>query len=406
MNRNHIIYVGNFCISEMDAQSQLIIGNSLALQALGFKVTMVGNDSSLVGNKDPLHSRYTLPEGIECFNIPFCRSIKELLGGQQLRSLELIMSHIGLSKIKYIICYRSLGFANLIFGLSNFAHKNGIKIIYNCADIHDMNHGSLIERIIKKANRWLLHQAISKKMDGLIAVSHYIKDYFATRTRYPIVVIPPLKDTKLIIPSNFIINRKTRCIVYAGVPFPIDGRAVNESAYKDRIDLFIDLLSEIEDIPYRLDIYGVEKEQYTRVVTRQKEILDRLSDRIVFHGRIIHNKTIEIVSSADYTVIYRLKNQMTMAGFSTKFVESICCGTPPIVTDTSDYIKYCGKGAEIIVLDTTDKNRQVEVIRDCLLRSDKEILFMKESCFNSKLFDYRNYVPVFKSFLEQIEQMI
>ena len=58
-------------------------------------------------------------------------------------------------------------------------------------------------------------------------------------------------------------------MIYAGTPFPIDGRRVSPSAYKDRVDLIIDLVYElIKKYEYKitLDIFGISKKQYTDVI--------------------------------------------------------------------------------------------------------------------------------------------
>ena len=404
MRRDFAIYLGNFSVGRMDAQCQLVIGNSLMLRELGYHVIMIDNDPQSEGDSNPFSCKVTTREGLEYYTIPFHKSVQELMGQQQMMALKRILLEIGVERIKYIFCYGSLGYANLLFSISHFCKKHGIILLYNCVDIPDLNHGSTIERIVKKTDRWILHQAISREMQGLIAVSSYIKDYFGRKTNYPIIVIPPLRDT-MQIPEVYVSgDDKLHHLVYVGVPFPVDGRQVSESAYKDRIDLFIDLLNEIDDFDYRLDIYGLEKDQYLSVVRRQEETLNRLGEKVVFHGKVNHTEALEVVKKADFTVNYRVKNQMTMAGFSTKFVESVSCGTPPIVTDTSEYTAYCDKGADIIILDPDDHASQIDTMRRCLSLPKDEIRSMKSNCYNSRLFDYRRYIENFSSFLNSVDQ--
>jgi len=401
--RNKVVYIGNFSISKMDAESQLVLGNSMVLKNLGYDVTLIGNDSTLGSCTTPLQTLRHLPESFPCYNILFKKSLKELFNRAQLSSVIQILQVIGTESILYIVCYGSPGYAKLLFRLSDFAHKHGIKIIYNCVDIPELNHGSLIQKIAKKVDRFFLHQAIIRKMDGVIAVSTYIQQFFSRKTRCPFVVIPPLKDT-----SSFVLDWKpkstnVRNIVYVGVPFPIDGRQVSETAYKDRIDLFIDLLTQMPDIKFQFDIYGLNKDQYTNVVKRQRAILEQFNDRIFFHGRIDHDTALKVVSQADFTLIYRRRNKMTMAGFSTKFVESICCGTPAIITDTSEYIRYQEKGAKIVVLNPDDWKQQSETLSAALSLDDQTLMELKQACLNCKVFDYRNFVSPMKDFLSKVD---
>lgn len=401
--RNKIVYIGKFWAGAMNAEAQLVLGNSRILRELGYEVVLIGNDPKLGSNVDPLGTLKMLPEGFPCYNIVFRKNLKELLSGIHLKCCLEILNSIGPETIKCIICYGSPGFATVLFGLSKFARRNGIGIIYNCVDIHNMNHGSFAERCVKKTDRAFHHLAIEKKMDGVIAVTPYIRQFFANKAKCPFVVIPPLKDTSAFSLSYHPDGSGVRHIVYAGVPFPIDGRKVSECAYKDRIDLFIDALIQTENVKYRFDIYGMKKEQYVNVVKRHKEVLEQYGDRIVFHGRIDHDAMTRVVSEAEFTVVYRVKCQMTMAGFSTKFVESICCGTPVIATDTSEYIHYRSKGAKLFILDPDDPARQKKTLETILSMSDQEFLELKRACFESRIFDYRNYISALRDFLAEVD---
>lgn len=402
--RKKIVYIGSFCISKMDAQSQLVIGNSKVLQDLGYEVTLIGNDPDLA-LRNTSEKRHVDVEGFKCYNVFFSKSLSGLLHSKGLFSeVKEILKNIGLDKIKYIICYGSVGFANQLCFLSEYANKNGIKIIYNCVDIPVQNHGTFIQRIVKKVDRSYMHWIIANKMDGLIAVSKYIEKFFLEKKpNFITTVIPPLRDIKIksIVKHNCY-QRKN--IVYLGVPFPIDGRKVEESAYKDRIDLFIDLLALIDDAESKckFDVYGLTKEQYLKVVYRQADFINAHPELVKFHGRINHNEAERIVAEADYSLVYRLKTQMTMAGFSTKFVESISCGTPVIMTDTSEYTEYINKGIPCIMLDLDDVDRQKEVLKAALNKLPEEILDMKKKCISSGVFDYRNYLEKIEGFLNRI----
>ena len=401
--KNEIVYIGNFLIGQLDAQSQLILANCKIFSELGFHTTLIGNDNELARSEDVLKNK-TIVDQISCYNIKFNKTAKDLFASMiMFKHVEHVLDYIGAEKIAYVICYGSLGFAVQIDILQRWCHKRKIPLVDICADLPVMDHGSLLQRVFKKFDRAYMHWIIRKKADGLIAVSEYIKRYFAKQSDYPIITIPPLKDTQLnmLKPGR---NDDLRRIVYVGVPFPIDGRKVDESAYKDRIDLFIDLLCSVtERVPAcRLDIYGLTSEEYLRVVSRQRDLLEKYQDMIVFHGRIEHNAALQIVADADFTVVYRLKNKMTMAGFSTKFVESISCGTPVIMTDTSEYAHYVELGASSVMLDVDDLEQQRCALVKALNKSSEEICDMKRSCYESRVFDYRNYIEPMKAFLTAV----
>lgn len=395
------VYIGDFSPSKMDAQTQLVIGNSRILRELGMDVTLICNDKDMVMDSEAFHHGNI--EGFECYCLRFSKSLKGLLNSVEMFSqVKNILDKLNAREIAYVFCYGSIGFANQLLMLSDWCKKNHVHIIANCVDLPDVNHGNMVERIVKKLDRVIRYNAMSNGMDGMIAVSRYIQDIFAQKSNYPIAVIPPLKDVQEMEKYDFAPRDNVKKIVYVGVPFPIDGRKVDESAYKDRIDLFIDLLCAAACKDWRLDIYGITKEQYSRVVTRQQPLLARYQKQIVFHGRIGHENALRIVADADYTVVYRLKNRMTMAGFSTKFVESISCGTPVIMTDTSEYTSYIEKGAVCIMLDVSDEEQQRCALEYALTKSAEEIVGMKRQCRECGVFDYRNYIEIMRAFLEEV----
>lgn len=399
--RDRAIYIGNFAPSRMDAQTQLIIGNCKILKELGFKVTLVCNDSDVVERGEDYH--YSILDGFECYSLKFSKSIQGALASRDMFELvKSILETVGSNSIAYVICYGSLGFAVQMHWLSRWCKKEKIKIIANCADLPDVKHGSGVERFVKRIDRDLRNYSIASQMDGLIAVSGYIKQFFSQRSNYPIAVIPPLKDTKELDEYVFPPREKIKKIAYVGVPFPIDGRKVDESAYKDRIDLFIDLLCSATCRDWRLDIYGMTREQYSCVVTRHVDLLKKYQNQIVFHGRVGHDEALRVVADADYSVVYRLKNRMTMAGFSTKFVESVSCGTPVLMTDTSEYIKYAEKGVPCVILDLESAEQRKRALEDALRQTPDEMIEMKERCRNSHAFDYRQYTQLMRDFLERV----
>ncbi len=394
-------YIGNFKVGICDAQSQLVIGNSKLLRALGYTVTLIGNDNTLAARQDIRNSRKTI-EGFDVYNLSFSKSAKDFLKSRSIHH-QIIRILQGLSDLKMVICYGTPSFAPELSFLHSWCRQHNIAFIANCVDIPNQSHGSGMEKCIKKLDRRWREHIYNYKTDGIIAVSSYIARQYVQRKKKPVVILPPLKDsdTLPIIPST---KHPSIEIVYVGVPFPTDGRKVDEEAYKDRIDLFIDLLTSVPDVgkPVHLNLYGLSKEQYLHVVTRHTQLIKDNEDKILFHGRVEHKKAMEAVGQADFSVVYRLPNQMTMAGFSSKLVESISCGTPVLYSDTSDYVNYLQDGKHGFLLNIEDPEKAQKKLAEILRTPFEEIAAMKECCRQSKIFDYRNYMDSLKAFLNQV----
>lgn len=394
-----IFYIGDFKSTIMDAQCQLVLGNCMILRDLGYNVVLIGNDPN-AATEDPILSKQYI-DGFEFYNIAFDRSVKGIFKIRK-NTKKVVSILAQYDTPQFIFFYGTPGFAEQLNQLYLWCKRRNVKMVYNCVDISSLAHGSKFERFAKNVDKKVKENFIVHKADAVLAVSSYIKQYYYEKKPKPISIIPPLKDINtnaLQENSNSIID-----IVYVGVPFPTDGRIVDEAAYKDRIDLFIDLLLSVKGKtrPFCLNIYGLTEEQYVRTVQRQKEKLEHNSEIIQFHGRIPHQESIERLMKADYSVVYRSVNEMTMAGFSSKLVESIWSGTPVIMTDTSDYKQYLSTGDMCQVIDYQDPITAQEQIIAALNKDINQINSMKKRCYESNIFFYKNYIEEMRKLLMQL----
>lgn len=398
-----VFYIGSFKASIMDAQCQLVLGNCEVLRSIGYNVVLIGNDSALAHQNDVLQSK-TYIEGFEFYNVSFHKCMHDLLHADDLHAdiLKILACY---SQVDIVICYGSPAFAIEIGKLAKWCRKYKVVFLSNCVDLSSQSHGNFVQRVIKRIDRYYRDQVLRNETDGIIAVSSFIAEYYEKGKQHPIVIIPPLKDTRRMLSPVVKTNSRTT-LVYIGVPFPIDGRRVDVSAYKDRIDLLIEQLCSIRDKaePFQFDLYGLSKAQYLHVVPRHSNLLKKNSDIVFFHGYIDHEEALETVRKADYSVLYRERNQMTMAGFSSKLVESISCGTPVILSDTSDYAQYLKDGKMCYFIDINNSDNAKATLIKALNVGRKEITAMKKACYESRVFDYRNFVAPMRMFLQSVKR--
>ncbi|MCR5823784.1 MAG: glycosyltransferase family 4 protein [Lachnospiraceae bacterium] len=390
-----VFYVGNFKPFLMDAQCQLVLGNSMILRDMGYKVVLIGNESSEKSEKD-----VSVIEGFDCYNVEFNKSLKGL-AESYLKHCELCEIFSRYEKPAMIINYGTYGFAIQLWLLWKWCKKNRIPLISNQVDLSSLAHGTFIERVIKHFDV-LIKKRVTLRSNGIIGVTEYICDYYKKDFHAPTTVIPPLKK-KI---EEYEINKTEDLvtIVYVGVPFPIDGRKVDEEAYKDRIDKFIDLLLRVKDRvrDFKFNLYGLTQEQYLRVVDRHSEIIKNCGDRIKFFGRIDYAESLEVMKKADFSVVYRDVNEMNQAGFSSKLVESIACGTPVIMTDTGDYTKYLKDGENCFVLDPTDPQKEQDRLVEILNMDDEAIMSIKNNCREQDVFNYERYIDRMSGFVNEV----
>lgn len=387
----YIYYIGNFDFNLFNAQAQLVLSNGQIFRELGYEVIYIGASTKEVSPK--LSDTKMNVNGFTVYTVSFSKKIKDLIiwkrNDNQIK--KLLEKNNG--KIEAVVLYGSTGFAIQVSSLSRWCKKYDISFIANCVDVSATSHGSLIQRVVKTIDLKWKNSIFKNESDAIIAVSKYISKYFNKKEEKPGVIIPPLKDCSFMpIPQQITDDDIVR-LVYAGIPFPVDGRKVDISSYKDRLDIVLELFSKIYNFNknIKLDIYGITKEQYLNVVKNHFSLVDSLKSAVYFHGIQDSEFIMHEISKADFTINLRDVNQMTSAGFSTKFVESISCGTPAITTNTSDLSNYLIEGKNGFFIDITDKNIALKQLNEILGIKKVEIMRMKEFCYNSKMFDYRNY---------------
>lgn len=91
-----------------------------------------------------------------------------------------------------------------------------------------------------------------------------------------------------------------------------------------------------------------------------------------------------------------------MAGFPTKFVEALSCGTPVLTNDSSNILDYLEEGLNGFILDYPDQDKLVKSLNSALSKTKEKNKSMKEYLSNRFSFDYRNYITSFREFMNKI----
>ena len=212
-----------------------------------------------------------------------------------------------------------------------------------------------------------------KKMDGVIAISRYLYDYYKDVVKT--VLVPPtvdLEDPKWHRERRLIANSPIT-LVYAGSP---------GTGFKDRLDLIVDEVENHQNI--KLIVIGINEDQFFDSLNRQKKKFSNIE----FKGRLPHTDAVKAVCDADFQMLIRDHNRKNDAGFPTKFVESMSCGTPVIATVFSNISDYMNDGVNGFFV--KDDNTLGAVLRRVSELSSEKIVSMKQHCIDMRDFDYRS----------------
>ena len=142
-------------------------------------------------------------------------------------------------------------------------------------------------------------------------------------------------------------------------------------------------------------IVGITKEQYLEQNADDSANIGK--NNIIFLGRVSHEESVKIVSSSDYLIFLRERNRVSMAGFSTKFVEAATCGTSVITTDTGDLKQYISGMNLGYVLENPQGLSSVLNLPFEILKKDSN-----DSDNIKDLFDFNKYTNRFEEWIERV----
>ena len=356
-----VLYLGGFELPDKNAAAQRVVANAKLLREMGFEVSFIGI------SKD-IKNALAVVDGFVSTPVPYPIGIKQWI--HQICTFISIKVILG-RKPDYVVLYNFPAIASL--KILKACHKHGIKVVHDLTEWESNNRWSPSD-MMRKIDINLRMRYCVKKMDGVIAISRYLYDYYKKYTNT--ILVPPTVDLtagKWNRQRELSAGDKIK-LVYAGSA----GFGV-----KDRLDTIAKAIVKFPNMQF--DVIGMTEGQY---VSGYGE-LPKDCKNILFHGRLPHTETVKAVQDADFQFLIRDSNLKNNAGFPTKFVESITCCTPVIATLTSNISDYLKDGKNGFVVD--DSHSLDDVFGLISKLSPSEIIQMKEDCKNCTVFDYREY---------------
>lgn len=365
-----IVYLGGFEMPDKNAAAQRVFANALTLRQLGYEVIFIGP------TKEHTHmvSEYN---GFKCDYIDYPRTLKQWV--------KYITTFVHIERIleytpDFVILYNFPSIASL--KILKACHKRNIKVLHDLTE-WETSSGWSPREIIRKVDIGLRMHYCMKKMDGIIAISRYLYDYYSRYTRT--ILVPPTVDlvnTKFERSRQLTVNNPIQ-LVYAG--------SVGVGN-KEKLDYIIECVSRVHAL--QLTIVGLTTEQYERIYGP----LPGGCKNVKFCGRVSHKEAVRIVCASDFQMLIRENTLKNKAGFPTKFVESMSCCTPLIATASSNICDYLIDGETGFIVN--NQNSLYDVLIKISLMSNDDIVRMKEKCRTIMSFDFRCYQEKFSRLFE------
>lgn len=358
-----LLYIGGFELPDKNAAAHRVIGIGKALRDIGFNVVFLGTSKSQLSDVKIMDTK-TEYFGFECFSYAYPNGTKEWI--RQISGISIFTSFIEqLGNITDICLYNFPAIAQE--RMVNYCHKHGIKCYGDITEWYIADKSDFLRSKIKTFDSEYRMRFVNKKLDGLIVISRYLQKYYANRR---IIYIPPLID----IDDNKWRNDYKKSddvlrLVYAGDP-----------GNKDKIDILISALKHVKR-EYILDIFGITRKEYLKKRHEDSSFI-LCAKNIRFHGRQPHLDILRYLKKANYSCFFRERDKVSSAGFPTKFVEAISCGTPVITNRTSNFSDYVSKNTNAFVVNDLD----ITSISKALEKVPYSINVLCDT------FDYRKYI--------------
>lgn len=356
-----ILYLGGFEMPDKNAAALRVLSNANLLREMGYKVSFIGISKNI-------KSTPKIVNGFKSCSVPYPNGI--------FAWIYHIFIFIKFSKIlsykpDYVVLYNFPAIAS--FRILIKCHKSGIKVVHDITEWESNNRWTPTD-IMRKIDIKLRMEYCIKRMDGVIAISRYLYDYYSNYTNT--ILVPPtvdINDIKFKRNRRLIANHPIR-LVYAGNI----GRG-----NKEKLDYIVNCVSKMNSM--KLTIVGFTLQQYKKIYGEPLEDLCNIE----FRGFVPHQDAIKIILSSDFHMIIRENSLKNMAGFPSKLVESMSCCTPVIATNFSNICDYITNGKNGFIVN--ESNTLLDILRHISQMTDYEIIKMKEQCRDFDKFDYRYY---------------
>ncbi len=357
-----ILYIGGFELPDKNAAAQRVMAIGKTLNKIGCNVSFIGVSK----DGDTGESSF---DGFSYKSLPYPKTIKQWF--------RHIWEFVPVKEIEAynpdgVILYNFPAVAG--YKILRYCHKNGIKVFHDTTE-WEYAEGGTPRDIIKNIDTWLRMNYCLKKMDGVIAISRYLYDYYASKVKT--VLVPPTVDLE-----NRKWDRGRELIAGNKVKLVYAGSAGVKS--KDRLDYIIKTICQFDNM--ELKVVGLTKDQYEK----DFDAMPKGSHNVVFTGRLAHTDAVKAVIEADFQVLIRENTLKNNAGFPTKFVESISCCTPLIATLSSNVGDYLIDGKNGFIVN--DHNNLYDVLDKVSKLSVEDRVKMKCYCRDNNPFDFRKYI--------------
>jgi len=346
-----IVYYGNFPYG--GASANLVRYFSLALSLQGNNVEVVLPTGVSGGNKaEQILVRKGSIEQVRFRRLSYILHPRNPLGkladyliGSVNQIIYLFQQSLS-GKLDLIIQYNTTVISTLILVIVKIILRK--KLIIILPEFYEKPQGKKISfALIKWYDFYWGLSCISKKADGFITASHYLKAYALTHIKrnVRVMVLPNVMD-----PSVF--ECESKPFINAQITIGYTGTPTRKDGVGDLLLSFSKLHREFP-MTHLLVIGDVFKGS---VIPQLKEEAIKLgiSDNVTFTGIVQFSDIPKLLRSCQILALTRPSGVFAEAGFPTKLGEYFACMRPVVITKVGDIPKYFKDQVHVILVNPDD----------------------------------------------------
>lgn len=337
-----LLYTGSFRFPDQDAAAKRVLNIAKSFPD-HVSVDFAGWEDGLCQKRNYIHN------GFNCFSQAEFLPKKNIV----FRFFSFIFRGLStffwiLKREKYdgIILYNPPFLFSIVMLI--YGKVSNVKIILDNTEWYESEHLVGGRYGAASIENFLRMKVAYPRFRNIIAISKFLTSYYKSHGIKNVVTIPPISE-------HF--EKTEKCeskflrFVYIG-----------NLGYKDKLDVLCNFIVENRIILNKaviLDIAGVEECDFFKIYPELRNKKRYIKEFVNFHGKIPYNQVCMLYRKADFSVFFRENKRYALAGFPTKFIESISYSVPVITNPIGDVVNYSDGVA--ISLDTTEIEEKIVI---------------------------------------------
>lgn len=388
-----IAYVGPVDFPNGGAAARRMLGNAQSLIAAGYQVHVgSGQLQNLLGGKSSDYKGITVHSIGERTAESYPKLIKHLMyinmGNKTRDWIESLKP-----KPDAVILYS--GYSPYFMKLQPWCKKNKIPLIFDAVEWYEASHQLLGKLSPYQLNIEYSMRYLSLQSKNIISISSYLDNYYKSNGCNS-TIVPPTLDVKAITPNLQPAKNKKLTIGYTGIP-----------GKKDLFNNYLEAILTFDPQGKHINfvVAGVKKDDLLKYPAITDRGIKNLPSSITCLGFVSQDVAINLIKTADFSLLLRPQKRYANAGFPTKVVESLTMGTPVITNLTSDLGNYIHDYQEGIICDDHSAESLCVALGKAIRLDQEQLTTMRKNARQQaeQSFDYRLYKDKLLAFIENAE---